>query len=509
MHKATRTVLISFLVILIFLFGVWLRIKSILPANILFDYDQYEDLFRVRQLATLENLPIIGPAIYSNPNLHHGVFFYYYSLLPYLLSGGSPVGIAIWNSIVNAAASIVLFFLARSLFKSTLIGLTAALLVATSPEFVKYAGWLSNPTTLLTLVPLFFFSLWSYYQKRPWGLPTGAFLLGIIFQSELFFLYLIPTVVLYWLILKPPWPNCRLAITSVGVFFLAVLTFILTEIKLKLAGVIALLQLPLTSDEAQISLPQRIDLLLQDVGYELYYNFWPQASDEGWYIGSLLLFVALVFLIKERKRHPGIAPFLVLYLLAPLLMLLIGYHQKPWFLIGLPPVLLLLTAYSLSKLKVLVFIPVLAIAVNNSIYVLYHQPPAHQLFKALSSSQLSYQLAVINYTYQTSGGQPFVINTVTFPLYHNALWEYNYDWYGAKKYGFLPGWLGTDRLPPYNILPKATGRELFFYLIIEDTYRIPEYHKWKAKLWADEQGDLIEEKKFEGFIVQKRKRYLQ
>lgn len=184
-------------------------------------------------------------------------------------------------------------------------------------------------------------------------------------------------------------------------------------------------------------------------------------------------------------------------------MLFVGYHQKSWFLISLPPILLLLASYSLSKLGVFALIPVFVITMNNTDFILNKQTKAHDLFKAVSSTQLSQQLAVIDYTYQESNNRPFAINTVTMPLYHNGLWEYNYWWYGAKKYKFLPGWLGGDQLPQYKILSKATGQEKIFYLIIENN-RIPEYHKFKAKTWADQQGKLLDEKYIEGFIVQKR-----
>jgi hypothetical protein len=116
---------------------------------------------------------------------------------------------------------------------------------------------------------------------------------------------------------------------------------------------------------------------------------------------------------------------------------------------------------------------------------------------------LGKQLQAIDYTYQKSNGEMFAINTVTNPLYINSVWAYSYDWYAKAKYGYLPRFAGGDQIPPYNILPKSDGSEKIFYLIIDQTPRIPEIHKKYAVDWAIKIGTLVEEKEFNGILVQK------
>ncbi len=188
-------------------------------------------------------------------------------------------------------------------------------------------------------------------------------------------------------------------------------------------------------------------------------------------------------------------------------MLILGYHDKPWFLIALPPAIALISGYTISKLKSLFLIlpAILFIIGSNSAIILQRPQPAYQLFDNIydSTSHLDYQIQVVDYTYQKSKGEPFAINAVTYPLYYNGLWAYLYNWYGREKYGYIPGWLGGDQLHPYDLLPSSKKQEKIIFMIISETPRIPEVYKNLGKTWVSKNGKLIEEKKFSGFTVQK------
>ena len=55
---------------LIFFVGFVLRYLSISENKIIFDYDQYEDLYHTKKIID-GDLTIIGRPIYGNPNFHH------------------------------------------------------------------------------------------------------------------------------------------------------------------------------------------------------------------------------------------------------------------------------------------------------------------------------------------------------------------------------------------------------------------------------------------------------
>ncbi len=117
---------------------------------------------------------------------------------------------------------------------------------------------------------------------------------------------------------------------------------------------------------------------------------------------------------------------------------------------------------------------------------------------------MSDQLKAVDYTYQESGGQGFSVNSLTNPLYINALWGYHYYWYGGETYGYLPTWSGGDQLYPYDSLVKPDGKEKYLYLLIDTSFRIPPQYKNEIINWADKKSSLVEEKIFGGIEVQKR-----
>lgn len=486
---------LTFLLILsIFLLAFSIRFLSIWPANTIVGFDQVRDFFEARKILS-GDIKIIGPTAGNNENLHHGVAYFYYILLPLLAGKGNPIWIAVWNSFFNAGVAIILFFLAESLFESKKAGFIAAFLGTTSYYLIEYSGWLSNPTPTLLTVPLFFFGLWKYRNKVPWGLYLAALGLGLSIQFELFFIYLIPIGAILWLVLTPKLPSLKISIFSFLTLMATLSTMIATEIKFKFAGIKSLLVAGQTVGGGNVDLGKFLSAFFNTFSY----NLWPQKPQSGIVIG-LLLITLFILLFQKQKSFK----FVLIYLFSPTVVLILGQHNAAWFLIGLPPAIILLTSAVLSRIKkVYVLLPILAlIALANLKAVRGAYGKGQPLLGPDASAVLSSQLAVIDYTYQKSGGLPFAINSVTNPLYINALWAYHYDWYGKGEYGYLPDWLGGNQLLPYNTLPTFGGDEKYFFLIIDATPRIPLVHRLEAEKWAKTKGVLVEEKNFGGILVQ-------
>ena len=218
------------LVAALFLVGLLTNIFSVWPYNTVVGFDQARDFFDARKIILDRDLRIIGPTAGNNPNLHHGVAYLYYLIPPIFIGGGNPAVLAIWNGIFNAAAVIVIYFFAKALFKDKVAATIAALITGVSYYLTQYAGWLSNPTVTLLTVPVFFYGCWKYYQGKKWGLPLAGFFLGLTIQFELFFIYLIPTGILAWLILRPKSPSLKLFFYSLLAIICSLSTMILTEI---------------------------------------------------------------------------------------------------------------------------------------------------------------------------------------------------------------------------------------------------------------------------------------
>lgn len=493
----------------LFLFGLFLRYKNIQPYNLVFDFDQYEDLFYTYRIVVDHDPVIIGRAIYGDARLHHGVFYYYYNLIPFALSYGNPFASAYWNSFFNASTLFIIFILARSLFNKVLPAILAASIVVVSFEFIKFSNWLTIDTAAIFTVPLFYLGLVLYLKNLKFGAILAVGFLGLSIQTDLTFLYLIPVLILFWLIFKPKVPSLRLALTTFLTFILSILTLILTEIKLNFSGVKTLLNFSNTFDATKLSLVERINFFIQDFGKQFSYNLFPQRTDLGIFLAIIIILIAISPLSTMKtppKERQGIY-LLLLYLFSPLITLLVGYHQKPWFLIGLPPAIALISGYAISRLKSLVLIlPVVFLIIwSNTVVILQRPQKAYQLFNDIydSTSYLDYQIQALEYTYQQSKGQPFAINAVTYPLYYNGMWAYLYHWYGKGHFGYVPSWLGGDQLHPYDLLPKSKGEEKIFFMIISNTPRIPQIYQNLGKTWALQNGQLLEEKIFNDFTILK------
>lgn len=505
-HKFS-TVLAFFLILI---FGLVLRYKNIEGANLVFDFDQIEDQFYTYKIAVDHKLPIIGRAIYGDPHIHHGVLYYYYNLIPFLISSGNFFVSAYWNIFFNTATLFILFILAKSMFGKVLPALISAFIVACSFEFIKFSNWLTIDTVAIFIVPLFYLGLWKYYQNEKWGLILTFISLGLAIQTDLSFLYLIPVFLVFWIIFKPKFPNLKLFLSSVLLFITTISTLILTEIKLNFAGVKTLVNFSQIFEAAKLSYSDRLKLFLEDFWANFANNLLPQRENLGIYIGVVIILITLyhLFSTKTLKQEKQGIYFLLLYLFSPAITLILGYHNKPWFLIGLPGAIALISGYAISKLKypflILLVLPI--IGLSNTKMIFDRPQEAYKLFGTIydSTSYLSYQLEVVDYTYEQSEGKPFAINAVTYPLYYNGMWAYLYNFYGKSHFRYVPGWLGGNQLHPYDLLPKATGKERYFYLLISETGRIPEIYRNLGRKWAAERGKLIEEKTFGGFTVQKR-----
>lgn len=493
--------------LIIFILSLGLRIWNISQNNILFDYDQYEDLFHTRKII-LGDLPFIGRPIYGNPDLHHGVIYFYFNLFPFLLFDWSVKAILIWNIFFQSFLVFVIFFLAKSLYKSSTAGYISAVLVATSYQIIQFSAWISSAAITLLTVPIFYLGLWFYFKKKEWGLILSSLFLGLSIQADLLFLYLFPVLAFYWIaFLKLKIPKLKTLTISFLAFFVSIATIIFTELKLNFAGFKALANFSKSFDDGYIPFGDRLKYYFSDLFLSLSYNFSPAFKDFGELLFIVIILTAGIAIYKKPTRE-GIL-FTLLYFFSPIPMLFLGYHRQPWFLIGMLPAIPLVLGFILSQIrsKVIIFIILLFLTVGGIITVNKSRDSGPILFSHEKPSLLSSQLAVIDYTYKESNLENFSINAVTYPLYHNALWEYNYYWYGKKKYKFLPTWLGGDQLKLYKTLDKSQGNEKYTYMIIDTTYRIPNKYQEEGRKWGVEQGKVLEETLIGGFTVQKIKNY--
>ncbi len=495
----------SFWILIIFILGFSLRVLSIIPANTNIGFDQARDLFTSTTIFRDLNIAVIGPTAGNNLGLHHGVLFWYYMIPGLVIFRGNPVGALIQNSFFNALSVITLYLLAKDLFKSRKAGLIAAIITAVSYYNVQFSGWLSNPTGTFFTLPLFFYGVWNYSKGKKWGLPLAAFFLGLTIQFELFFIYLIPTGIIAWIILKPKLPSPKLTLLTLITFLISVCTMVATEIKFNFSGIKSIFSAGQLVGNNKSNFLEILITFLQQKWETFYLNFWPQNSE----IGTLIGIAAVLFLIYELIKNKSARKqnlFLLLWFFSPAIMFILGTHNAPWFFIGRPSAAILIGAYLISKIKskALISIILFLIIISNLKAISASYGKGQVLLEPDPGSVMSDQLKSIDYTYEKSNGEPFEINTLTNPLYVNAVWSYHYYWYGLSKYGYLPSWVGGKQLYPYNTLEDPKGEEKYLYLIMDTTPRIPPQYLFEIVTSADKVSKLIETKFFGAIKVEQR-----
>jgi hypothetical protein len=111
---------------------------------------------------------------------------------------------------------------------------------------------------------------------------------------------------------------------------------------------------------------------------------------------------------------------------------------------------------------------------------------------------------IVDYTYNSSKGEKFTINTITVPLYINTTWAYLYQFYGESKYKYLPYWDGRDQHGYLGNLPLVGKPTNIRYLIIEPTTGIPDFFVKEAINAENVKSTIVDTKRVGNYVIEKR-----
>lgn len=500
LSKILRDKYFLVLIAIIFL-AILVAIKNLLLQTT-FGYDMARDAYEAYSIFPGMHIKILGPGT-DIRGLYHGVMWYYLLVIPYLIGQGDPQIAASFFFILTFATVPLVWLLAQRLFRDRRISFISVVLYSFSPIVQSFSSWMSNPIPGFLIAPVLLLFLWSYLEKSDYkkaGIIGICF--GVLIQANLanlLFLLLIP---IYLIIFKKK-PSLKEFFAFCLTLSAMLFSYLLVELKFGWRGVIALQGF--LQNYHSGSTVFKLGEIITKISDLFTITVFPFNNA----IVFLILFLCAIVILLRFKTHRKQFIFLFIWLLNVMLFKFFGTGiSQSAFVFGpsIAVVIILVgfvLANNIKNKKVLAGIVLLLVIFQvkqSSDWIKDEFSPM-----AVQRSNTVYRYKeIIDFTYKSAKGKPFIITSVTNPLFINTTWAYLYEFYGKKKYGYLPFWGGKSQIGYLGNLPEKPFGTKYRYLIIESQIGVPYVYLVKARYEEEKVSDLIEEKHFGYVIVQKR-----
>lgn len=489
--------------------------------KITFFYDQARDAFEAINIIANHHLKLLGPMT-DIPGLFHGPLYWYLLSPIYFFTQGNVIMARIFFILLSLLNIVLIFFLARKLFRNNNIALLSSFLLSISFETTQYSRWLSNPAPVVLTVGLFFYGLWAFLEKESWGFPLLLLGWGLSIQFQFFFVYEIILILLaaVFVLLQKKKSKIivlnKLNIFIYGMFLLSISTFAVAEIKFRLQGIKALLGFFFQRKSPMFDLYPKLINFFHSLVANVRNNIINNQTMATLVLLALFVFVGYSLIKKNKFKKQLI--FLSIWFLSPVILYFIEGTNAYFLNLGNVYPLILLVVYFLYELlmqkttllKVGIFVMIFFIIIASNInLIIKNNSKGETLFAIQQEMLLPYQQRVVDWIYQESRGKQFAINSVTNPLFINSTWAYQFDYYGKRKYGYMPMWLGYPQQDyaggdvHFADINNRQGKLLF--LIIEPAGGIPLDYIQGYKDFENIRSKLIKTKKIGNFTVEERK----
>jgi|GEM_PF-327944 len=482
---------LTFIFFFALILSLVIKILSVWGNNFPLTYDQGRDLVDLRQMVVTHTPRLVGPTTSINGVLL-GPFYYYFLLIPFLIFGGSPMAIVIWQILWYQFAVLILWFVLKkkSAIQANLVGIVLSLL-PTGFYTARYF-WNANAMPIFTI--LFIAVLVYSFENRS---PKKSFLVGLIsglsLQIEAAFGIIFFPLALFLLLLKRF--SVKNIFASLVGFLITILPQALFEVRhgflmtktllAEFTGKAAILGEKLSFSERLPERELRFINTLRDtnhIPFEILSLIYP-----------ILLVLGIYYLLsKYRKNIPNDLTFLSLsfFIASIIFYLVFPMGIKTWYVLGLtiPAAVFFSSIFErifskniTGKLLVFVFI---FFTFSNTLKA--HLEYLGKNFNKSSDnpSNLMNEIKAVDWVYQEAAGEGFKIYSY-LPAVYDYEFQYTFWWHGTKEYGYQP--------------------EEIFYLPNQPEYILKSEEAWtKKKLTKDGtpifliiQGDSDHSKRFQ------------
>lgn len=479
-------------IILLLLLGLAFFLRVYRTHDLLrFYYDQGRDALVIHDMIYTPKPVLVGPTT-GLAGILRGPAFYYLLLPAYLLSSGSPIIATIWLQLINTVGLIFIYLSVKKLFNTT-SALIAVFLLGFSHQIVNLSRWLSNPSPILTSVPIMLYGLIQIKDnKKPhlWW-PIVALMAGLNLQFEMASeFWFIPAIILLVLFIKAYRPTRRTLLISAAVFFATLLPQIAFDFRHQHLMWTAIKQNFSSSDTSSFVFNSE---LIKD-RLNFYLDVFSELLIPRNYLFTKILLLLSVPLFFIKKYHSSLLLLLTL-LLTPLIILLFYQGNEgnfySYYLIGTFPLFLI---YISATLGFYLTRPLLSPIVLVVLYLFFQANYTlnHNFLIAGTDGPenivFANQLQSLDWIYQDADGTPFNTDVYVPPIIPYA-YDYLLLWYPTSKN--LPQ-------PQKDQVPRL-------YTI----YEVDPIHPELLADWLIRQatiGEIEKETSFGGVHVQRRTR---
>jgi hypothetical protein len=222
MHHKSELATIAVLIVIAFFLRFY-NLAHVMP----FTYDQGRDMYELLRMSR-GDMTLIGPTTGIS-----GVFlgpFYFYFLLPgFLLSGGSPFGVAYWVLFWTTIALPLFYLILKPVVgqKWAMFGL--GLLTITFGS-IDEARVIWNPSLA---APVLLLSWWLLFMslKKKWLLVLSLFLYGLSLHTELAYAVFLAPAYLWWILYHRKHYNWIIVLLSFVIAGTTLLPQVLFELR--------------------------------------------------------------------------------------------------------------------------------------------------------------------------------------------------------------------------------------------------------------------------------------
>jgi len=433
------------LFVIILIFGFWLRVEGVITDSFAYTYDVGRDLLAVSRIVNDHDIVLIGQTT-GLAGLFYGPWWYYILTIPFIASSGNPQGVAMFMVLIGLSTIFILYFLGNKL-QGKYLGLILVILLSFSPYFISLSNQIWNPNISQLIVTLILILLYSIYSKGNLSLKNALFLgllLGMLLDSELVFGLLVSFGIFLSLIiiLKRKILNRKVLFVMLG-FLIMISPRIFFELKNNFIMTRTLSQSDGGSMHSNVTFFAAHSF--QSAVVTMFGMFSDTFTRGDKIFATFLILFVIAILVWFRKNISSIEKKLILTSLVVIMTficVLSFYNEAIYghFFIALPVFYVLLVAIALNilakKNKYLTFLILgifVVINVNPTSLIASFGKPIWEGNAAVYRNQI----AALDYIYNDAQGRKFNYIVYTPPV-HDYTYQYLFQWYGFKEYGYRP-----------------------------------------------------------------------